>query len=376
MNPKKPLKPIVSILKDALSCRRDLCAPIHAKISDLSNMAQRSLQLRDAYALLRNTRTALTTYGPTKSLLRVINHQGQLEHAIKVMIPSVINDANRAEVVKDLVTGIDVAVENLMDRLMTYSGQHRDLSKQLIDNYAELAVRDKSVLCDLRQHVVAVGYEDKNLVDETKLCGCSHESFTKRVYALNVLQKSLLKPWADWNMSEVRRALRNLNYNLVEEQREDLDPEEQPEEPLDPEFSVQTSGNVEEGSDNPVPDSETDPAQVKPSVEQPAIETLHNLGWTRNTILDSINSLVAATDKMKSLAECHTQITAAVEALSGTTVEVGDRRNHEKLILSTRNYCALNGRLLSIYGQEMTRLVNDTINLVVRLHGNLERHKS
>ena len=371
MNPNKPTKPIVAILKDASSCA-DLYSSIRDGIKKLKSMSDKSKQIRDAYSLLRNTRTAITQYGPTKSLMAIVNKNGELAHAIHVDIPKITTE-NKQQVVKDIVDGIDHVTENLIDRLKIYSKENADELNKLTDAYIQLAVNQKSVLCDLRQHISAIDYNEQNAVADTKLCGCSKENFSNRVSALRTLHRSLTSKWADWSRHGLTYALDKFGYKLVVDCGEDLDPEEQPEEPLDPEMVVVPKGDVEEGSDTPVPDSEIDPSEVTPSVETPPSESMQNLGWSRKTMLDSINSLIAAVDKTKELSAMKECISSSLENLGNAPDLAGDYRACEKTVLSSRTYYSVCDEILTIYGRELNHLVNDTINLVVRLHGYLGR---
>lgn len=371
MNPNKPTKPIVAILKDASSCV-ELYSSIRDSVKKLRSMSDRSKKIRDAYSLLRNTRTTLLQYGPTKSLMAIMNKNGELAHAIHVDIPKITAE-NKQQVVRDIVEGIDHTTTDLIDRLKIYSRENSDELNKLADNYIQLAVNQKSVLCDLRQHVSAIDYNEQNAVADTKLCGCSKENFSSRISALRTLHRSLTSSWADWSRHGLMYALDKFGYKLVVDCGEDLDPEEQPEEPLDPEMVVVPKGDVEEGSDTPVPDSETDPSEVTPSVETPPIESMQNLGWSRKTMLDSINSLIAAVDKIKELGTLKDHVSSSVESLGTVPDQSGDYRASEKAILSNRTYFSVCDEVLTIYGRELNHLVNDTINLVVRLHGYLDR---
>ena len=371
MNPNKPTKPIVAILKDASSCD-ELYSSIRNSVEKLHNMSDRSKKIRDAYSLLRSTKTALLQYGPTKSLMAIMNKNGELAHAIHVDIPKITAE-NKSQVVKDIVAGIDHTTNDLMDRLKIYSRENFNELTKLTDNYITLAVNQKSVLCDLRQHISAIDYTEQNAVADTKLCGCSKENFSSRISALRTLHRSLTSNWADWSRHGLTYALDKFGYKLVVDCGEDLDPEEQPEEPLDPEMVVVPKGDVEEGSDTPVPDSETDPSEVTPSLETPPIESMQNLGWSRKTMLDSINSLIAAVDKIKELGALKDHVSSSVESLGDVPDQAGDYRASEKAILSNRTYFSVCDEVLTIYGRELNHLVNDAINLVVRLHGYLDR---
>lgn len=370
MNPNKPTKPIVAILKDASSCVY-LYSSIRDSVKRLKSMSDRSKQIRDAYSLLRNTRTAITQYGPTKSLMAIVNKNGELSHAIHVDIPKITAE-NKQQVVRDIVDGIDNTTSSLMDRLKIYSRENSDELNKLTDAYIELAVNQKSLLCDLRQHISAIDYNEQNLVADTKLCGCSKENFSTRISALRTLHRSLTSKWADWSRHGLTYALNKFGYKLVVDCGEDLDPEEQPEEPLDPEMVVVPKGDVEEGSDTPIPDSDTDPSEVTPSVETPPVESMSALGWSRKTMLDSINSLIAAVDKIKELRTMKECVSTSVESLSDVPDQTGDYRACEKSILSNRTYFSVCDEVLTIYGRELNHLVNDAINLVVRLHGYLD----
>lgn len=370
MNPNKPTKPIVAILKDASSCS-DTYSSIRDNVSKIKSMNDRSKQIRDAYILLRNTRTAITHYGLTKSLLAIVNRDNELSHAIHVDIPRITSD-NKAQVVKDIVSGIDNASESLIDRLKTYSRENLEVVEKLADLYMQLAINQKSVLCDLRQHISAISYDEQNVVADTKLCGCSKENFSNRISALRTMHKSLTNKWEEWSRNGLSYSLDKFGYKLVVDCGEDLDPEEQPEEPLDPEMVVVPKNDVEEGSDTPIPETEIDPSEVEPSVETPAIESMHNLGWSRKTMLDSINSLIATVDKVKELATMKEHVSYATENLGDAPDLAGDYRAHDKSVLSGRTYFSMCGDILTIYGRELNRLVNDTINLVVRLHGYLD----
>ena len=370
MNPNKTTKPMVAILKDASSCA-DLYSSIRDSVNCLQHMSDRSKKIRDAYSLLRNTKTALLQYGPTKSLMAIVNRNGELAHAIHVNIPKITAE-NKQQVVRDIVEGIDNTTSSLMDRLKVYAQENLDQISNLADSYAKLAVNQKSILCDLRRYVSAIDYNEQTQIANTKLCGCSKESFSNRISALRTLHRSLISQWSDWSRHGLQYALDKLGYRLMVDCGEDLDPEEQPEEPLDPEMVVVPKGDVEEGSDTPIPDTETDPSEVTPSVETPPIESMQNLGWSRKTMLDSINSLIAAVDKTKELSALKTYISSATESLSHAPDQAGDYRAMEKNVLSGRTYFSVCDSVLTIYGRELNHLVNDTINLVVRLHGYLD----
>lgn len=371
MNPNKQTKPIADILRDASSCA-DTYSSIRESVKVLKDMSDRSKKIKDAYTLLRNTKTALLQYGPTKSLMGIMNKNGELAHAIHVDIPKITSE-NKHRVVKDIVNGIDNTVGELMDRLCSYSKANLNELTKLADEYATLAVNQKSVLCDLRQHISAIGYNEQETVADTKLCGCSKENFSNRISALRSLHKSLTSAWPNWSQHSLRHALDKFGYKLVVDCGEDLEPEEQPEEPLDPEMVVVPKGDVQEGSDTPIPDSETDPSEVTPSVENPPTDSMHNLGWSRKTMLDSINSLIAAVDKVKELHVLKEHVSTSVENLCNVPDQSGDYRSEEKSLLSNRTYFSICDEVLTIYGRELNRLVNDTINMVVRLHGYLDR---
>lgn len=371
MNPNKPTKPIATILKSASSCA-DIYTSIRNCTSKLCAMSEKSKKIRDAYVLLRNVKTVLLQHGPTSSLMAIVNRNGELSHAIHVDIPKITVE-NKQRVVRDIVEGIDNASAELMSRLETYSEENLQELNTLADLYGNLAINQKSILCDLRQHISAIDYNEQSLIADTKLCGCSKENFSNRISALRSLQRSLVSPWSDWNKYGLKQALDKFGHTLITDYDESLEPEEQPEEPLEPEITVVPKENTEEGSDTPIPESKIDPSKVTPSVETPVTESMQNLDWSRKTMLDSINSLIAAVDKSKDLSSMRALVSSAVENLHVLSDGSGDPRATEKAILSNRTYFSVCDSVATVYGRELNRLVNDMLGMVVRLHSYLDR---
>jgi hypothetical protein len=66
-------------------------------------------------------------------------------------------------------------------------------------------------------------------------------------------------------------------------------------------------------------------------------------------------------------------VSSSLENLGNAPDLAGDYRACEKTVLSSRTYYSVCDEILTIYGRELNHLVNDTINLVVRLHGYLGR---
>ena len=372
MNPNKTVKPLTIIFKDAMSCE-DLYSSIKKNVSELRDMRIHSRKIRNAYVLLTSAKTLLLQdKTPIQKVLNCINKNGELEHAIGVAIPPITKE-NKYQVIKDIVAGIDHTVETLISRLSNFSVQHSEAVKELINSYQRLAVNQKSILCDLRQYVSAVDYNEQMKLENTTICGCSKDNFSSRISALKTLHRSLVSPWDDWSQTGLNSAMNRFGYKLLIETSDDLDPEEQPEEPLEPEVTVVPKEGVKEGSDNPIPDSEVDPSRATSSVEAPTTDTVHNLGWSRRLMLDGINSLIAAVDRMKELAPCNENLSKSIEALGNIPEMSSEFRGYEKTVLKNRTYSSMCSSVLTIYGREVNRLVNNVINMVVHSCEHLDK---
>lgn len=370
MNPNKPVKPMNDILTRASSCT-NIYNPVVNSVKKLSDLRATSYNLRCAYDTLRTIRTQLLRDNANcQKIFNKVNAKGELSHALHYDIPVITNE-NKKQVVVDVVACIDNAMLELSRRMKNSAVAVSTESINLIDMLNTLAVDQKSILCDLRQYVSAVDYTEQEKMNSTNICGYSKENFSLRVSALKNLYRALNSKWEEWSTNALSSSLNRLGYKLKIETGEDLEPECLPEDPLEPEISVGPTAGVQEGSDSPIPDADKDPSQVTPSVESMRSDTLQNLGWSRKTMLDCINSLIAAIDKVKELDSLKANLTAVMNEVDSIPEDATEYHHNDRIVIKDRNYSDMCSNLLTIYGREVNHLTNDVIGMVVHLHGYL-----